>query len=307
MKEVDEFNPKKAELLHAVEIYKHLTITGVDDVKGLEAVHNARMVLQKFRTFIKRTGEGLRAEAVAKQKAVIERVKEFTAIIEPLEKQLHEQEKAIDREKVLIRRKDLMPDREEKLRTVEAEYSYDEVLELNDGDFNTLFNEKKAEFLQRKEDAMKVQRVEDEEKAQVERDRVAQEQAKKNEEITAKEAKLTAEADRLKAEEQRIERETTQKKTAEETAEQNKKIIKVATELAAEQERERIEREAREAKEKTAKEKDRLEKLALYQDFLKIHGYTEETKENFMITTMGSSPNHKIITLYKKIGEITIK
>lgn len=81
-----------------------------------------------------------------------------------------------------------------------------------------------------------------------------------------------------------------------------------AVEEAIVAERERLEKEnLRIAQEALAKseaikaEQAQAEKNSKYKNFLKEHGYTEETKSEFYIERSGSN-----VVLYKKIGEITI-
>ena len=86
--QLEKFNPTTAELKQKAEECSSLIIKGVDDKEGYQAVHKARMDLVRTRREINKTGKELRAEAIAFQKAVIDKEKELIGIISPVEDDL---------------------------------------------------------------------------------------------------------------------------------------------------------------------------------------------------------------------------
>lgn len=81
---------------------KNLTITGIDDKEGYDAVHKARMELVRTRTSIQKVGKALRDDATKFAKSVIAREDELISLLSPLEEKLTAQQKTIDDEKKAI-------------------------------------------------------------------------------------------------------------------------------------------------------------------------------------------------------------
>lgn len=277
---IEKFNPTKAELLTLAEKAKGLTIKGVEDKEGYQLVHKQRIELKNARVDITKIGKTLRAEAVSFQKAVIAKEKELVGIIEPIEADLQIKQDAIDEEKEKIKRVELLPERHEKLLTVKGDVDDDILLGLDDTQFQDLFNQKHAEFLEEKE------RKQQEEQAKIEaenkriEDEKLLQQVRKEAEVKAKEqGKKDAELAKFKAEQEKEEAVKAEREKAE------------AEKQAVVEEQERKEREEKE-------EQAKLEKEKKYQKFLKDNGYTEETKQDFYIAKNGS-----VIVLYKKVAE----
>ena len=255
---IEKFNPTKVELNSKVVKYKSLTITGVDDKVGYALVDTARKDLKQIRVDITKKGKELRDDANKFAKAVIAKEKELVSIIEPLEKELKAKQDEVDLIIAKEDRKVLLPDRQEKLKSIEIELSDDEILEMDSDVFAKFFNEKKFQYLEDKE----IERVEAENKKKREQEL---EDARKEGEARAR-IEAEHEAERVKAE----------AKEKEEQAERDR--------LA------KIKQEEEESK-KLAKSKE-------YIKFLQEIGYTEETKNEFVIKETETA-----YVFYKKISE----
>jgi len=86
----------------AAEKYKALTIAGINDRKGLAAVHEARMEVRNARIDVEKTREDLKAESLAYGKRVDAEAKRLTALLAPIEADLVAKEAAIEAEKKRI-------------------------------------------------------------------------------------------------------------------------------------------------------------------------------------------------------------
>jgi hypothetical protein len=96
--EVSKFEHFKNEIKKATKEAKGLTIAGIEDKEGYKVVHDKRMILKNIRVKIEKTRKDLKAGVLAMGKAIDDKAKELTALLEPAEKTLHEKEKAIDDE-----------------------------------------------------------------------------------------------------------------------------------------------------------------------------------------------------------------
>lgn len=277
---IEKFNPTKAELLVLADKAKGLVINGIDDMEGYQLVHKQRMELKNTRVQITKLGKSYREEAIAFQKAVIEKEKELVGIIEPIELDLQSKQDTIDLEKEKLQRAALLPERKFKLVAVNVEMSDDEILGMDDNQFEAFYNQKNGELLQARELRIKAEQ----EKIDTENKRIADEkrieEAKKEAEAKAKEqAAKDAELAKLKAE---------QEKEAAVQAERDRQAREEAAKAKVEADK-IVKEKAEQAK---------LESEKKYQKFLKENGYTEKTKEDFYIAKVGS-----VIVLYKKVAE----
>lgn len=76
-----------------------LTIRGIDDKDGYNAVNDARKLIKEKRVAVEKKRNELNADALAYQRTVNAEAKRITAMLEPIEKDLEEKKKAIDDEK----------------------------------------------------------------------------------------------------------------------------------------------------------------------------------------------------------------
>lgn len=268
--DLQQFNPDKATLLKLKEECSGLEIKGIDDKVGYDIVHSKRMELKTTRVDITKKGKELRQNALDFQKKVISYEKELIEIIEPIERNLEEKEKAIDLEKEKIKRQKLLPERLEKLSKIDCVISNDEILSMDDNEFDKFYNEKNTLFLAEK------QRQLDEANAKLEDERRKIQEAK-DREVAEKQRQSELEQARKEAEEKaKLEMELKIKKEAEE-----KQRL----------EAERLKQEKEEA--------EKLEKQKNYQNFLKDNGYTDENEFKIIKT------DSKVI-LFKKIAEFNL-
>lgn len=269
---IEKFNPTKAEIARLVSSYKSLEIKGIEDKPGYLAVDEARKELKKVRINIQKTGKSMREEAVKFQKDVIDKEKELVAMVEPTELELEEKQRIIDEEKEKIKRQKLLPERKEKLQAILIVVEDDFLLLMDETKFADFYNLKNAEFLTEKERQIKeAQNKIEIDKRKIEEEKLAQEREKQHQ------------IDLINA--------------REEAAAQAQK----EAEFKAQREKEQVDLKLKQEEESKRLEQEELEKKKKYQDFLKKHGFTEETKDEFHIQRIGNN-----ISLYKKVSEITI-
>lgn len=309
---IEKFNPKKAELVAFAKECSELVIKGVDDIEGYNLVDEKRKEAKRAKSNIKNTGMSMRRDAIDFQKAVLTVETDLLKIIEPVEKELEAKQEAIDHEKLIIKRKEQLPEREEKLKAVKAIYIAEGILEMDDNQFTAFLNEHTALFL-----AEQQQKI-DQEKAEIEAKRIKDEEVKAEAARLAKEKK---EAEELEKKRQ-AEIESAKKKAAEDAvkkAEQDKKDALAKAEqdkqeeikkIRDEQEAQEKARIAKEVEDRIKKEKeeaaikaeqDRVEKNKKYLDFLKKNGCQGEGDNNFIISRFGNK-----VSLYKKVDETEI-
>lgn len=308
--DLEKFNPKKAELLEIVSAYQGLEIKGVDDIKGFQVVDDARKDLKKKRVEIQNTGKALRADAVAFQKAVIKYEDDLVQIIEPLEKSLKEKQDKIGEEKESIARAVKLPGRKSKLAEIDFSMSDDEILKMEDLEFDQFVYNKKVLILQEKEKALKAEQEKVEQEKKLELARIE----------ARKEAELRAELDKQKAIKEAEDRRVAEIKEAEDrknkeiedikkNAEREKQAL-IDEQNKKEADRKEVERVAEEEKKRTAElelkkqadekeEQLKIENHKKYKKFLSDNKYTET--DDFTIIK-----NEKQIILYGKIATYNI-
>ena len=83
--------------------YMPLKANGIQDRKGLDLVHDARMVVARVRIAVEKKRVELKADALEFGRAVDGEAKRITALITPIEDHLAEQESCVEREKARIK------------------------------------------------------------------------------------------------------------------------------------------------------------------------------------------------------------
>lgn len=146
---IEQFNPTLAELTWLADKYRWLKINGVDDKHWYEIVKSARLDLKEKRVAITKTGKQMREQAIVFQKAVISKEKELVAIIEEVEKDLQAQEDAVNLEKDMIKRRKDLPERVDRLIAVETEMLENDILRMDDKQFDLFVAQKKEEMVER--------------------------------------------------------------------------------------------------------------------------------------------------------------
>lgn len=291
-KDLEKFDPSVAELTKMVQATKGITATDLKDKKQLAVVRENRIALKNARVKITKIGKELREDAIAFQRAVIDKEKSLIAIIEPEEERLAAIEEEAEQLAIREERLEKLPIRKERLLAINGtKWATDEELLVLDSEgFESFYNICVAE----NNEALRLKAIEEqnerEEKARLAREKeeakIKEEQDKKQAEIDAREAEIKAREDAVKAEEQRIEREREIKEAEERAREQ-----------AIKDEKERIEREAEKKAQEEKEKQELLAKRKKYQDFLAKHGWTTKTKDDFKVEETAEG-----YVLYKKLG-----
>jgi len=298
---IEKFNPTKADLIKLADKYKSLEIKGIDDRIGYNIVDEARKDLKKKRVELTKTGKELKDEANQFAKKVISIEKELVAIIEPLELELKAKQDEIDLIIEKNKRKALLPDRIEKLKSINVEISEDEILEMDSDTFLAFFNEHKEYYLAEKERKLQEEKDKIEEQKKIEElKKQREEEIERAKKEAAENAKKEAEEHAKKIQEEK-DAETARKiKEAEDKAKKAEED-RIRADLERKLEDERKEKEEQERIEKEKQEKAALEKEKKYKQFLKDNGVTAANKDNFIIKKVDEK-----ILLFKKIGELNL-
>ena len=246
-----------------------LTLTDVTDEAQVKIIKEKRIALRDARLSLNEIGKGMRADALAFQKGVIAKEKELIAIVEPEEERLQALEDKAKGYREMQDRLAMLPERKQKILDLKItdenairNLTDDYILSFNATEFQGLLNKLLAD--------------------KNEADRLANQ--KKEDELNKKQRDID-EADRIeKARLKGIEDE------------------KLRQEREKKAEEDRVEREKLQKEKEQREEKERLEKDKIYQDFLKEHGVTPETKDDFKIIKTGDE-----IKVFKLVGSIIIK
>lgn len=294
---IEQFSPKKAELIALADSYKNLDIKGVDDKDGYAAVDAARKELKRHRVHVTKQGKALRQEALQFQKKVISLEKELIAIIDPVESMMIDKQEKIDQLILAKAREEQLPYRREKLASIGVSVEDSLLVVLNDLAFMEFFNQKHTEKI-----------AEEQAKIESERAALAKESARLEEEkrielarqeaaaAAAKQAKLDAEVAAAQAE--------LDKKKAVEEAERKAQAEKQAIiDAQAAKEAERVQAEKKKAEDDAA-EKAKMEKKKAYVAFLTKNGCTQQGLLDGKFKVEFESSNS--VKLYQLIDQINL-
>ena len=265
--EIIKFDKNIAELEAIVEITKQITVDDLNDPTQLELVKENRKELRRLEISIEEQGKAMRDNANKYAKDVIAREKELKAITTPeIDRLKGIEQQAKDMQIREERLKDL-PLKKEKLATIgdSIEITDDELLKLDYDQFMQYYNQRIVN--------------------KVETDKINLEVEKRKLEDVKKGIERAKEMEEAK-EKTRIE---TEKRMKEKQA---------LAEKEAKAKAERLEKEKIEAEKKKAEE---LTKQKEYQEFLAKYGYTEETKDDFILEKTGDK-----IRLAKILGIFTL-
>jgi len=297
---LDEFNPKKAELITLSAKYKWLIIQWFDDKEWFKAVSEARKDLKATRVQLEKAWKELRAEATAFSKAVIEKQRELVWIIEPLEIELKKQEDEVLQEKERIKQEELKKAEELLQKRIDAmmrlwrEVNILELKILTDEAFDTLYQEAKKEYEEQEEKNRQ-------EKA--EQDKIAKEQEEQRKEIEKQQADIKAAQDKIDSDNKVLqdEKDKVQREKDLETARKEwEEKAKMEAEETAKLNQERKEAEEKEKAledERIEKENQvRLEKETKYKNFIKKNEwkYDKIVKEEWKVVLIKIIDEFKI-------------
>lgn len=319
--ELTDFDKIKAEVEALVENVKKTVVSQPGDVTGYELMKENKKCLQVKRTEITKIFKADRDVHTAHNKLNLEKEREILSLISPIEERLGAEISAIDEAKKREKRMFQLPNRKERLLSIEVVVSDEEILSMDDADFESFFTEKKSLFLEEKERKM----LEEQAKIEAEKKRLAEEEekrrivekaaikAKAEAEEAAKlalakaekekiEAQAKAEREKAEAERARIAAEAKAKQDlidAQARAEKEKadailaaeaKAAKEKQDLIDEQKRKEDERIAKELADKAKAEKEKadaeeaqrqLEAKKKYQKFLADNNYNPDTDKIF--------------------------
>ncbi len=102
--ELVEFRRQDAAIAKLADECLPLKIAGIDDKKGFEVVHAARMQVKATRVGLEKTRVALKAEALAYGKAVDAEAKRLFDLIAPIESHLEDEENAVTEAKAQLKR-----------------------------------------------------------------------------------------------------------------------------------------------------------------------------------------------------------
>lgn len=248
MHDLSTFDPTIETLSALVAESADIVNVTPDDTTQLKLVKSARIKLRDARVAIEKTGKKYREEALAYQRAVLQKEKSLIAIIEPEENRLKDIEKGVEAEKERRLRIQQLPERRKRLEDNDLPIDESILLEVDSVAFENHFNQLVAE------------------KNQKDREKAEAEAAQKAAELKAREDAIRAEEERIASEERTRQREET----------------------ARQQERERIEREALQKEEQEKRDAEARKREERYQSFLKEHGWTPETSDHFKEERLGT-------------------
>lgn len=281
--QIVKFNPAKEEIHAAVMEVEGLTISGVDDVAGYEAVKAGKKRLAEYRIEITKFGKEQREEALLYQRGVLAAEKELLAMIEPTETKLKSALEAVDKERERKEREVLLPNRRLMMDEIGAVMTDDEILDLDEKQFSEVYTGKKMAFLENQEKLRKEAEAAKEREAELEK---AKEEAAKQ---------ATEEAERKAKEElERVEKE----KQAE--IDKIKRDQEEAEEKRIQAEANRLTEAAKVEREKLV-EQAKTEKNLKYRAWLMKNGCIGDQAAEFHIIREGDT-----FTLYKKVDSIQI-
>lgn len=210
----------------------------IDSSYGLDTVKESRVIIRDVRIAITKKGKELREDAVAFQKAVIAKEKELVEIITPEEDRLKAIEDEVKAEELKKERMVLLPERKEKLLTIDGSVEWatdDQLLAMDGMEFSLFYNSCVTQVHERQQAALKA------------------EQDKKDEE------------ERSKAREKELEQAQERGRLQ---AIEDEKNRKAGEEVAKKQQEEKL------AKEKIENDKKLADSIK-YQDFLKEMDYKD--------------------------------
>lgn len=240
------------------EKYLSLKVHGLDDGEGYALCKEARKAVRDTRLNVEERRKELKAESLEFGRAVDTEAKRITAMLEPIELHLVSQMALIDNEKkrredeAKRQAKERLDSRVSQLQAVNATFSIDELVKLDDEAFDqiltaaqTRFNAAQRELAEARQrfEALERERAAQEEQARKDREKIA--------ELEREQQRMRQEAEAKKREEERAAFQAAQAAKAE--------AERKAAEAADALRKEREAAERAEAAEKAKREADELE------------------------------------------------
>lgn len=101
--ELARFNITDTAIAELANLYMGLSINGIDDKAGLDAVHKARIEIKNKRVAVTKTGKSLREEANSYLKIVLTEEKRILNLLQPIEDHLSDEEGRVTAELARIK------------------------------------------------------------------------------------------------------------------------------------------------------------------------------------------------------------
>jgi len=288
-------------------ITKDVEIKDPFDNKNMRSVQKIKLSYVRNRNTIARVFKADRDSHTKHNRANREIELEILGVMEKEENRLGEILSAAELERVKEERKKLMPFRREKLKEYEVEATDDELLVLDDTNFERFLLLKKGLYLEKKEQEQREKEML--EKAREEAQKEKEEAVQKAKDDAVEKAKEKAEQV-LKEKQEIIDKAEKEKEDAEKEKQEIIDKAKKDKQDAVDQERQRQEQEEerknREKAEKAKEEeaaKEKAEKNKQYQAFLK----TNKFDQNIMEVKRTDKNDFEIWTKPKLISKITLK
>lgn len=324
IKDLNTFDPTVEKLSALVAESAGIVEVNLDDPQQIELVKKARLKLRNARVAIEKTGKAYREDALAYQRAVLEKERSLIAIIEPEETRLKLFEKSAELAKERRIRLAQMPERRKRIEDLGLEVNESLIIEMDSVAFETHINGLVAEKNRKDREAIEAKEREQKE----ERERLARE--KRSHRINQLVALgLTEKRDTLELgaivvraadldledqafsdlvekirpqiEQAKKDAAAAAQKEKEEAEERGRQQERERQEKEAREKKEREEREAREKKEKEDREKAELESKKKYQKFLADAGWSKEKAADFKEERADGA-----VILWKKVGTFKI-
>lgn len=237
-KEVIKYTTNKAEIAKMSAIYMELTIKGLEDIDGFEAVHAARMVMVKHRTNTEKLRKTTNADAQMFIKTNNANAKRLLDLMQPIEIHLKTEEEKVTKEKERIKAEEerlekiKIDDRVTALFAVSVNIPYFDAAMLTNKEYEIMFDEATNKHNIERLRLQEEQKAKEEAEAKLAAERAEIERIRKEQEAKAKaqadkekalEDERKAIEDAKKAEADRKKREAFEKKTKEDARIQAKK------------------------------------------------------------------------------------
>lgn len=245
--QLEKFNPTIADLEAMVAKTKSIQTVDIKDKEQLKMVKENRIELGKARVAIAKYGKALREDAVKFQRDVIAKEKELIGIIEPEEERLVAFEEEAKRLALMEERERKLPERVERLNGVTdaVEWEKNSLLEMDDVQFEAFYNKAVAD-----ENARKQKEIEKEQKAREAELAKREAEVKEEERRIAEKKHLEEEKEKARLEGERKAKEEAERRERErvEAEERKAREAKEAAERAEREKQEEAERLERDKK-----------------------------------------------------------
>ena len=258
--QVAEYNVTDAAIAEMKSRYMGLTIKGLDDTEGFQAVHDARIIVKNHRIAVEKRRKELKADALAWGKKVDGKAKVIFGKLEPIETHLQTEEKKVTDEQKRIKEEEDRKEKEKIDSRLNSLAGYGKIMPffdvaaMSDEEYGDAIAKACDEYNAELARIAEGKRKEDERKAKEEADRKAEAEklAKEREDLDKRRVEQEAAQAKIDEANRKV-------KEAQEAAQKkiNEDKLALEVEKAREQgrkDREEFERKAKEKADREAKE-----------------------------------------------------